>query len=374
MFEDLAFYLSVSALLVASYTDLKSRIIPNKISYGLIGTGLLLAVARTYFESDSTVLGVFLGITLLSFFFALLLHRVGLWAGGDVKLFTGLAALNPVNHAFLARSLDLSFGGVLVWPVFPLTLFFFSVLAMLPYGVALCVWAFARRRELRQKLLEKAFHRGHDAFYWVAALLGFRELLLLFGIHEAFALAGLALLGFLPKNVGRWAGLALFVVLLVRQGVAGGLEAVALAAGLLAIYVLIQTYFLGKKEAFQENVSVEKLWEGAIPAQDLVEEKNRLALLPEPSFRVRVKRLLKGDVSLGAKPGRGQKLFAGNRNANGLEKDQIVRVQREAAAGRFPETLPVKAAAPMVPAILLAYVFLQLAGDAGIAWLLALQG
>ena len=86
---------------IASYTDLKNRIISNKITFSLIAIGFLgngfLAI---YF---GTIISFFymcvatLGMFIASYF----LYKFKYWGGGDAKLITGIFICNPFPVGYL---------------------------------------------------------------------------------------------------------------------------------------------------------------------------------------------------------------------------------------------------------------------------------
>ncbi len=75
---------------IASYTDLKERLIYDKLTYPSIALGFLFAVC-------DAVIGDFTGIALAAaiFAFSYALYFAGKIGGGDVKLFVALALLIP---------------------------------------------------------------------------------------------------------------------------------------------------------------------------------------------------------------------------------------------------------------------------------------
>jgi Flp pilus assembly protein protease CpaA len=81
--------------LVAVYTDLKRRIIPNWLTYPLIAFGISAHLALGTFNGDpwSACSGVIGAAS--TFVIAYAFWLTGGWAGGDVKLFTAYGALLP---------------------------------------------------------------------------------------------------------------------------------------------------------------------------------------------------------------------------------------------------------------------------------------
>jgi prepilin peptidase CpaA len=93
-------------LLVAAWSDLKRRIIPNEVSLAVALIGLVIRVA------DGTWLAG--GALALAIFFAMVMFwRAGLVGGGDVKMLAGCALLvPPAKVAVLLMAVSFS-GGVL---------------------------------------------------------------------------------------------------------------------------------------------------------------------------------------------------------------------------------------------------------------------
>jgi len=74
-------------LLAATYTDLRERVIPDWLTLGTIAAFLPI---------DLYLYGWFsLVHVIATFIVSYLLYKIGVWAGGDVKLFTALDAIYP---------------------------------------------------------------------------------------------------------------------------------------------------------------------------------------------------------------------------------------------------------------------------------------
>ena len=86
-------------LILASYFDIRKRIIPDKLNYALAGFGIILNV----FDFS---LFYFIFPILVFVFFAVI-YYLGKIGGGDVKMFTATAFLLPVyeNQFFLIPAL-----------------------------------------------------------------------------------------------------------------------------------------------------------------------------------------------------------------------------------------------------------------------------
>jgi Flp pilus assembly protein protease CpaA len=92
MVEIFAFLIVLFALLVATYTDIKWREVPDWLSFALIAAGFGIAVTQSIVDLSFSPLissligfGIALGIALLMFY-------TGQWGGGDAKILMGMGA------------------------------------------------------------------------------------------------------------------------------------------------------------------------------------------------------------------------------------------------------------------------------------------
>jgi Flp pilus assembly protein protease CpaA len=99
----------VVGLIIATFTDIKTREVPDWLSYGLIAVGLGLnllfsLIYRNYwfFINSLAGFGLFLVLALLMFY-------AGQWGGGDSKVLMGLGALMGFDFRFTEFPFLISF-------------------------------------------------------------------------------------------------------------------------------------------------------------------------------------------------------------------------------------------------------------------------
>ena len=91
----MAIIVSLIGCCIASYTDLKSGIIPFKLTFLLIIFGILINSGLSIFNLN--IIYIFISITslILTFGISYVLWYFNMWGGGDALLISGLSALLP---------------------------------------------------------------------------------------------------------------------------------------------------------------------------------------------------------------------------------------------------------------------------------------
>ena len=119
--------LSFIVLLIASFTDLKTREVPDWVNYGLIisGVGLNLLFSAIY-SNPAFIINSLLGLAIF-FGIAYIMFYAGQWGGGDSKILMGLGAIIGIDISFKAQQflagffINSLFAGAiygLLWSVF----------------------------------------------------------------------------------------------------------------------------------------------------------------------------------------------------------------------------------------------------------------
>jgi hypothetical protein len=127
MLELIPVTLALGGVCVANYTDLKDRIIPNRLTYPLIGIGIIFYLALGVYRLDFYLALSGAAGAAIAFGIGYILWLTGGWAGGDVKLFTALGALLPTYTAPYVSPAYSS-----AYPLFPLTILFNAVIVVIP--------------------------------------------------------------------------------------------------------------------------------------------------------------------------------------------------------------------------------------------------
>lgn len=153
MIEFILPVLIILILLTASYTDLKTKEVPDWLSYGFIAAAIGVRGIYSLQEGWQVIVSGLLGLAVF-YLLALLFYYTHQWGGGDSKLLMGMGAAVGITYPFTASSFSL------LW------FFFLLLFAGALYGLTwLCVIAVRRRNclvpELRSQLgNHKHIHLG----------------------------------------------------------------------------------------------------------------------------------------------------------------------------------------------------------------------
>ncbi|NPA76524.1 MAG: hypothetical protein GXN93_02095 [Candidatus Diapherotrites archaeon] len=193
------FLLAVGVVLaIATYTDIKRRIIPDWLT---IGTILLFAPINAYFYGPVTLL-----YPLATFAAAYLLYLLGVWAGGDVKLFTAIAAVYPHNVTILGYSMP-----------FVLSIFLAAMVVGLLFTGAVLLYRVFTDSDLRARLARGVLLAARKSFVLSAfsPVFGVFSLLVTFLPYPLDVFAAVAMLFYVPFATVIQTFLSVFAVSLV---------------------------------------------------------------------------------------------------------------------------------------------------------------
>jgi len=107
LIETILMIITLITLIVASYSDLKWREVPDWLSYGLIFSALSIRTIFSFNANDGTILvSGLLGFSVF-FLLACVLYYSNQWGGGDSKLLMGMGAVIGITYPFSDTSWNL---------------------------------------------------------------------------------------------------------------------------------------------------------------------------------------------------------------------------------------------------------------------------
>jgi Flp pilus assembly protein protease CpaA len=107
-------------LIIASYTDLKKREVPDWLNFSLVGLGLGIRLLWSLITNDySFIIAGVLGFVAF-FLIALLMFYTGQWGGGDSKMIMGLGALIGLEFSIDSQLFSFIVNTVIVGSIYGL--------------------------------------------------------------------------------------------------------------------------------------------------------------------------------------------------------------------------------------------------------------
>lgn len=371
----IATIIAVLACIYASYSDLKRGIIPNKLTFPLIGLGLVLNGIYSFLTGNILLIIAALIITGVIFVLGYIFWKMGAWAGGDVKLFTALAALLAIYPPLISYNILSYQMPVYANYPFPFTLIINSILSMLPF---LLIYVLYIAIKTKPYLLKELFAPVKD----------YRKNLLLALVVTAAGTITLNITPYLPIKSILISVILLFVLSLVINKLPNLIKAVLVAAitalalyqnllvtitGIVSVFIIIIVVEIIRKlltsvskKALQDDYKIEELKEGMIAAENLYQKDDEV-YYDDKSFTQKIREALKtGDISRISAP-RGKLLVS--TLAAGLKDEDIQLLKKLKSEDKIPDTFTVKKGVPFAPSILIGLLISLFIGDLAIIFL-----
>lgn len=379
-------FIAIIACLYASYTDLKSGIIQNKLTFSLIGLGIVLNAVYAFMIND--IMFIVVGVIFTAVIFALgyIFWKLGAWAGGDVKLFTALAALLP----FYPLALSYNIWGV-AFPIvsfygFPITLIINSLLSILPFLLIYVLFIAIRRKPylLDELLAPVKGYRNNIvvSFFVISALIVTLFVRTTFHIVSPYELILISIivvpiLTFIITKLPSILKCAvviltfLFVILgnfslsLSTNTIITNIEWIV--CGLIVVFLSI--IFVGivrslltsvNRKALQDDYEINDLKEGMIPAYSMYKRDNKVYVDDNGVFGKIKESLKNGDPTSFMAP-KGKLLISSM--AAGLTEDDINLLKELYSEDKIDSKIKIKRGVPFAPSILIGLLISLFIGD-----------
>ncbi|MBI2666809.1 prepilin peptidase [Candidatus Woesearchaeota archaeon] len=132
--------LTILVLAIATFTDIKSREVPDWLSYGFLFSVLGIRSIFTFEQGISVLWSGFLGMFFF-FLIGLLLYKTNQWGGADSKLLMGLGGVLGITLPLQSSSLNLLWFFLLllfVGAIFGLLWMSFLAVRKIPAVIVIC--------------------------------------------------------------------------------------------------------------------------------------------------------------------------------------------------------------------------------------------
>lgn len=367
--------IALVACIYASYSDLKEGVIRNKLTFPLIAIGIILNAI--YIFTTTSNLWLFIEVVVVTaviFILGYVFWKIGAWAGGDVKLFTGLAALIPfyaiplypsiVSYQILGQQFPLE----ATYP-FPFTLIINSILSILPFLLIFVFYvALKHKPHLIGELLSpiKKYKKNFVLTLVITSAVTLTYTLTK-ELNIQIILLSLILIYLLSLIISKIPNKVKAVLLSVVTVYALITNFQVTVSGIILIFISVIVMEILKKlltsvsrEALQDNYTIAELKEGMIPAYNIYEKDNEV-YVDNQSFITRIKKAFKtGDVSL-INPPKGKLLISSM--AAGLSEDDIKLIKELKTNNKISDQFRIKKGVPFAPSILIGLIISLFIGD-----------
>lgn len=365
-------FIAIIACLYASYTDLKSGIIQNKLTYSLIGLGIILNAVYAFMIND--IWFIIIGILFTAVIFALgyIFWKLGAWAGGDVKLFTALAALLPFSPSLLNYNVL----GV-VFPIgaiygFPITIIINSLLSILPFLLIYVLFIALRRKPYlvdeimapvkdyrKNMLLALIITAATTLTYIIVSYIPYKNIIISLVLIVALSLTIIKL----PNKIK-----VVIISILTIFALYTHLELTVVGIVILFLSItavsLLRVFLASvNKKALQDKYEISDLKEGMIPAYNIYEKADEVYVDNKGFFDKIKESLEKGDPKSFTAP-KGKLLISSM--AAGLTEDDITLLKKLSEENKIENKLKIKRGVPFAPSILIGLLISLFIGDLAI--------
>jgi archaeal preflagellin peptidase FlaK len=354
----LSIIISLIGLIIATYTDLKERIVPNKLNYGLAIIGLILFMIQSITENNPLpFIYSFLGM-IIGFSFGWVMWKIGIFAGGDVKLFMGLGALNPFTPALIKIGAFTNTNA----PIFPITLFIYSLFAFLPYGIFIVLLRLYKNKKMQKEIFEemkpKILLSIHTAIFASATY----AILHTYYINSLIIIPLILVWSMLKENK-KYATIIISIIALIINNT---LFIQALNAAILISVILYSLFktLLSVKRVLITQVEVKKLTEGMIPAKTLIWKGKKVVEQEQLDFKTIIKAIKNKNSNILKEMLAPKKEIISANKARGINDEELKIVKELAKKGLIPKRMMIKESMPFVPTMLLGYILCLIIGDA----------
>jgi archaeal preflagellin peptidase FlaK len=362
--------IAIAACLYASYSDLKRGIIPNKLTFPLIAIGLILNGIYAVMIGELWFIVVCLVVTGVIFALGYLFWKMGAWAGGDVKLFTALAALIPFNPIIISYQIfQVQFPVEGIYP-FPLTLIINSILSILPFLLIYVFYIVIKNKphlmdELTSPLKEYkknivltlVITSAVNITFFISQQLRFQIIIISLILIYLLSM----LISKLPNRVKAVLVSLVTVASLFYDIKITIISIVVLFISIIIIELVRKLLTSVSREALQDDIPLDELKEGMIPAYNLYQRDDQDVFVDDKSFTDKMKESFKTrDPSiLTAAPG---KRLIGTLAA-GLTTEDIQLLKQLHHEDKITNEFRVKKGVPFAPSILIGLIISLFIGD-----------
>ncbi len=347
MFNEAMLILAAAGAIIASYTDIKYGLIPNRLTFPLMLSGLAgYFIYSLYYKNISifiTTIMAFIVVFILSY----LLWTLGVFSAGDAKEFMFLSALVPVYPDFLGFSPAMPF-----YP-FPVAFLINTFLVIFPvifiYGVFL-TFRLGKISELNLNFKKSLFG---------ALVIIISYLLSELTTPLAFPVSFIAI--YLIKS--RWVRVILITSILSSYVLLNpniyAIKTIVIRYVFISIIFIISGVIMAlvsvvRKYGLVREIKISELEEGMIAAEEIYIRSDKV-IKEEPDYIGKALKLLRGT--------RGGEVQVVTTKASGVSKTEIEKLKELVEKNKTEDSIKIKRRMPFAPVILAGFIISLIYGD-----------
>ncbi len=361
--------IAVIACFYAAYSDLKSGIISNKLTLPLIGIGIGLNAIYSFFTNDLKFILMAVVFTAIIYVLSYIFWRMGAWAGGDAKLFTGLAALLPIQPLIVTYTISNVNFPVTSTYGFPITIILNSIISLLPFLLIYVLFiVFSSKKHLIDDLISpiKDYKKNIVLTLSITAAVTLSILvapylpykLIIFIIIMIFFFT--FIISRLPNAFKTVAVTVLTIYALYTSFQLTLISIITLFITLTVIKMILTILISITRKALQDDYKVEELREGMIPAYKMYERGDEI-IIDDKGIMDKIRESAKkGDIYGLMKPE--GKLLIGTMAA-GLSEEDIQVLKKLVDEKRIENRVKIKKGIQFAPSILIGLIISLFIGD-----------
>lgn len=355
------------ALLYSTITDIRSREVSNFVSLGLLIYGTVVNSIYYYFVKGYLSTIYFLIFVALVFLICYLFWKLGIFAGGDAKLYSGISAVIPVLNISLINQFSSGLP-------FVLSLFLLSILLMLPLAVLKLFFGFFKDMTIKE-FIKKIIKENSLKF--VLNIMYVVSLYFVFSFFNypfwVFLIVSI-ILGFVPKYIRYPLSICLFVLSLILNPLQTGYIILVVIVSGFILSMIIKLFVLSKSGILNYNKKLSELKDGDLLAHPVIKSENGKYIDLTYDFWKELKQAFKKTVKgnkdaikyvINKRKDLYSKIVIYNNLACGLTADEIIKLQKH----YINDKIELKETTPLVPSIFIAYVIMICFGD--VIWFLS---
>lgn len=360
MVQILFLMLAIIGCLWASFTDIRYRIIPNRLSLTLFSVGFVGNLVFSLYIGDYNILFRMVEGLVLIFIIGFLYWKVGGWGAADAKMFLFLGALVPLYPEFLTSHFNPVLG---IYP-FILTVFIDTMMAVFPFIIIYALVTSGRNMDFKALMPSSLDIR--DFLISSTVITAALAMVALSG-RWYVGLAYIFLTLFFPnwKNKLFLSVSIIFLTIMLGSNLGGGTELQSIVgyfALFFAVFFLLRFSFRLVniiRISLRIQVPILELKEGDIIAERIYLEGEKVHRDERGMIELMREAVRTGDLEVIRK----RREPIANTSAAGIDRDELERLKSLVKRNMLEDRILIRKGSPFAPVIFLGFLISLTMGD-----------